>query len=328
MTERAPLLPLARARAILRRAVDKAEDYGQAGTYVVVDEAGTIVTSSRMDGAGVQSFAVSRAKAYGASVHRISSGLLTNLYCGGPAIQFQAMQEVSNKKFFPGPGAQLIQDAGKVVGAITTGMGIPPFVQLPGVPPEKFVVDGKPGNAEDICAAYALQKPYEGQRGDDAEAWLKAYGNLPDFEGTGLNEVPPSTRQVELDAAIALCDAAMAEARRQGVLVSVAVVDRNGDMVQIDRMDHAAPMTPDLALALAITAVNFGGNSADAACYPSFAALAHVTPYKFLPVPGGIAMIEDGLIVGALGIGGVDPQVCQAIAQAAIAHRQEQMVPA
>lgn len=318
MTQKNPLLPLLTARGILRRAVDKAEELGQAGTYVVVDEAGTIVTSSRMDGAGAMSFAVSRAKAYGAAVHRTSSGLLTNLYCGGPAIQFQAMQQVSGKLFFPGPGAQLIQDGRKVIGAITTGMGVLPFVQLPGVDPSKLIADGKAANAEDLCAAYALRKPYEGQRGDDHEAWLKAYGKPPEGQGTGLDEAPPSTKQVELDVAIALSDAAMAEAKRRNVLVAVAVVDRNGDMVQIDRMDHAAPVTPDLALSLAITAVNFGGSSANAAKYPGFDSLSNVTPYKFLPVAGGLAIIRDGLIEGAIGVGGNDPELCEAIARAAI----------
>lgn len=318
MTDNAPLLSLCTARGILRRAVDKAEDLGQRGAYVVVDAAGAIVTSSRMDGAGHMSFAVSRAKAYGAAVHRQPSGLLTDLYCGGPAIQFQAMQQVAPKLFFPGPGAQLIEDEGRVIGAITTGMGVLPFVKLPGVDPSKLIVDGKPANAEDLCAAYALRKPYSGQRGDDYEAWIKAYGKPPEGPGTGMDEAPKATKQVELDAAIALADAAMTEAERRNVLVSVAVVDRNGDMIQIDRMDDASPMTPDIALALAITALNFGGSSASAAKFPDLDALAKVTPYKFLAIPGGLAVVENGRVSGAIGVGGIDPEVCEAIARAAI----------
>lgn len=314
-----PLLPLAKARAILRRAVDKAEDYLQQATYVVVDEAGAIVTSSRMDGAGPQSFSVSRAKAYGAVAHRMPSGMLTNLYCGGPPIQFLAMQQVSRKLFFPGPGARLIQDQGKLIGAITTGMGVAPFVQLPGVDPSKLIVDGKAANAEDICSAYALQVPYEGQHGDDHEAWLKAYGKPPEGAGRGMDEVPAASRQEQLDKAIVLADAAMAEARRRQALVTVAVVDRNGEMIQIDRMDNAAPVSVDIALAVALTAVNFGGNSANAARYPNFDALTKVTQYQFLPVAGGVAIVREGVIEGAVGIGGGDPDLCEAIARAVIA---------
>lgn len=317
MKNKAPLLPLRTARDILRRAVEKAEDLGQRGTYVVVDEAGTIVTSSRMDGAGALSFAVSRSKAYAAAVHRAPSGLLATLYSSGP-VQYDAMQRLAPKRFFPGPGAQLIESDGRVIGAITTGMGVAPFVKLPGVDPSKLIVDGKAANAEDICAAYALRKPYVGQRGDDHESWMKAYGKPPEGRGTGLDEVPKATRQVELDAAIALCDAAMAEAERRKVLVSVAVLDRNGDMIQVDRMDHGPPMTPDIALAVAVTALNFGGSSADAAKYPDLEALGRATPYTFLPIPGGLAMVEDGRVSGAIGVGGVDPETCEAIARAVI----------
>src|ERR1700678_321123 len=36
-----------------------------------------------------------------------------------------------------------------IVGAIATGLGIGPFVKLPGVSPSQLMVDGKPANLED-----------------------------------------------------------------------------------------------------------------------------------------------------------------------------------
>ncbi|MEU3935933.1 heme-binding protein [Streptomyces sp. NPDC029044] len=177
-----------------------------------------------------------------------------------------------------------------VIGAMSTGGGVAPLVRFPGLEPSKLVVDGKPANAEDLCSSYALRTPYEPQHGDDLPKWIAAYGGPPEGRGTGLDESPKSTKQLELDAAIRLCDKAIGEAARRNELICVVVVDRHGDVVQIDRMDHAAPMSPDAAEALAVTAVNFRAPSSAAANYPNLDALASVTPFKYLPVPGGLPL--------------------------------------
>jgi uncharacterized protein GlcG (DUF336 family) len=100
--------------------------------------------------------------------------------------------------------------------------------------------------------------------------------------------------------------------------VSVVVVDRSADVIQVDRMDDAAPMTPDAAEALAATAVNFRAPSASAAKYPDLHALRSVTRYKYLPVAGGLPIVKNGRVTGAVGVSGADPKECEAIAGAAI----------
>jgi uncharacterized protein GlcG (DUF336 family) len=303
----------------VRRAIEKGEELGRSGALVVVDDGGVVVTVSRMDGTGSLSYPVSRAKAYGAAVQREPSASFAERFSHASAGILAAFQELTREPVFPGPGAQLIMKQGRLAGAISTGLGIPPFVKFPGLDPMKLVVEGKPANAEDLCISYALRKPYSPQHGDDLKRWMDAYGKEPEGHGTGFAEAPKSTKQVGLDAAIAMCDAAMADAKRRKALISVAVVDRHADVIQIDRMDGAAPMTPDAAEALAATAVNFRASSAAAAKYPNLNALATVTTFKYLPVAGGLPLVQNGRTIGAIGVSGADPEECEAIARVAIA---------
>jgi uncharacterized protein GlcG (DUF336 family) len=311
-------LSLAEAREIARRAINKAEALAQRGAFVVVDDGGVVITASRMDGAGKLGIPISRAKAYGAAVNRETSAQfaarMSQMFVG----IFLAYQDLARDSTFPGPGAMPIRKNGQVVGAISTGAGIGPFCKFEGVDPAGLVVDGKPTNAEDLIVAYALGLAYVPQHGDDMKRWTDAYGAAPNHgAGTGFSIAPPATMQTALDAATRMTDAAMAEAGRRKQAVAVAVTDRHGDIVCIDRMDDAPPMTPDVAEAVAVTALNFRAPSGtiprDAA---QFAAAA---PFKFLPVPGGLPVERGGRIVGAVGVGGADQNECAKIAEAALA---------
>lgn len=152
------------------------------------------------------------------------------------------------------PGAQHVVRNGRIIGAVAE-KGVPPFVTFPGVDPVKLIVDGKPANDEDLCIAYALRKPYATQHAsmfDDEKQWLQAYGKAPEGRGTGLAPAPKATKQAELDAAIRICDAAIAEAKRRNAricgrrggvsagfcLVPIRVAARNPDQESSPR---AAP---------------------------------------------------------------------------------------
>lgn len=64
-----------------------------------------------------------------------------------------------------------------------------------------------------------------------------------------------SRRHVTLAGARAAIAAAREQARREGVCVSVAVVDRAGELVACERDDDAGPVTPRVALEKTRTAV-------------------------------------------------------------------------
>lgn len=52
---------------------------------------------------------------------------------------------------------------GRVVGGMSTGPGIRPWTQVPGLDPAKLTVNGELANVEDLIIAYALDVPYENQ---------------------------------------------------------------------------------------------------------------------------------------------------------------------
>jgi uncharacterized protein GlcG (DUF336 family) len=318
------VLTLAEARALVRRAVDKAEDLNARGAFVVVDDGGIVVSASRMDGAGAIGIPVSRAKAYEAAANRETSAQFAERMAGMFVGIYMAYQDVVRDRTFPGAGAVPIRQGGAVVGAMSTGASVGPFVKFEGLDPVKLIVDGKPTNAEDLIISYALGVPYSPQHGDDLKRWVAAYGAPPNLgPGTGLAKSPAATRQAGLASAIRMVDAAVAEAGRRNARVAVAVTDRHGDLVQIDRMDDAAPMTPDVAEAVAVTALNFRAPSGEVAKlqrdYPDLARLPGAAPFKYLPIPGGVPVARAGRIVGAVGVSGADPAECEAIAAAALA---------
>lgn len=313
-----PELELEAARKFIRRAVAKAEDLGAAGAFVVVNDGGVPISASRMDSAGVFGIPVSRAKAYVAGSGHETSATFAGRQAGNFLGIFLSYQQLARDHIFPGPGAFLIRVNGTIIGAMSTGAGIGPFVKWTGLSdPMKLVVDGKPTNLEDLVISYALNQPYQPQHGDDAKRWTDAYGRLPSGSGTGLAEAPPARNQKVLDAAISLSDAAMAEAERRQATVALAVVDRNGDLLQIDRMDGAPPMSPDVAEAVAVTAVNFQAPS-ERAAQPQFAHIVEAAPFKFLPLAGGLPIKDGARVVGAIGIGGAEPEICAAIAAKAM----------
>jgi uncharacterized protein GlcG (DUF336 family) len=314
-----PELILDDARQFIRRAVAKAEELAASGAFVVVNDGGVPVSASRMDNAGAFGIPVSRAKAYVAGSGRETSASFATRQSGNFLGIFLSYQQLARDHVFPGPGAFLIRANDRVVGAMSTGAGIGPFVKWRGLAdPMKLVVDGKPANLEDLVISYALNEPYQPQHGDDAKRWTDAYGSLPKGSGTGLAESAPARNQPVLTAATALSDAAIGEATRLQARIAVAVVDRNGDVVQLDRMDGAAPMSPDVAEAVAVTALNFQAPS-ESAAKPQFAHLVEAAPFKFLPLAGGLPIKDGTRVEGAIGIGGADPETCAAIAAKAIA---------
>ena len=158
----APPLTLAEARAYIDRAVAKARELGQRGTFVVVDEGGNVVSISRIEGAPRAGIGVSRAKAYAAAVTHEPTAQFSERMHRFPE-RFQAYETILPEHLFPGPGGMPIVKGGRVVGGMSTGPGIRPWAQVPGLDPAKLTVDGAPANVEDLIIAYALDVPYQNQ---------------------------------------------------------------------------------------------------------------------------------------------------------------------
>jgi uncharacterized protein GlcG (DUF336 family) len=315
-------LGLAEARALVRRAVDKAEQLGLSGAVAVAGATGTLITASRMDAGGPGGMARARSKAWISATQQIPSAEhLHRMTSIAPPVAAGFVQ-ASPEALFPGAGGMPVRAGGVVVaGLAASGATVSPFFPA-GVDPRAVSADGRPANPEDLLIAYALDIPYEGQHGDDQKRWDLRFGDLTiePADSLGMTAAPPASSQPQLDWARALCDAAMTVAQRHGVKVAVAVVDPGGDPIQQDLMDGGPAGAVAIAQAVAGAAALFGCASGDLGDRfgPAEAIAALVVP-PVLGVPGGYPVHDGGRLVAGLGVGGAGPELCQDIARTALA---------
>lgn len=127
-------------------------------------------------------------------------------------------------------------------------------------------------------------------------------------------------RLLSCEAARRLVDEALRLGREQDCRLAVAVVDAAGRLKAFVADDGVSPVAPELSQRKARTAL-LGLASGDLAqALAADAALMH----SFLGVEtalvgGGVPVLIDGQIVGAIGVGGGLPDQDAAIAQASLA---------
>ena len=122
-----------------------------------------------------------------------------------------------------------------------------------------------------------------------------------------------------LAAARKMVAAAEAEAERHHLAGVVAVVDDGGWPILIERMDHAAyTASVELAPGKARTAALFKPSGAleDAIDHGRIAA---VTARGFIEMKGGLPIVVDGEVIGAIGASFDTPEHDVQIAQAGVA---------
>lgn len=316
-------LPLTEARALIARAIDKAEQLGLRGGIAVVGATGALVSASRMDRGGAGGMARARSKAWISGTQQIPSAEhLHRMNFVSPPVE-KGFVLASPEALFPGAGGMPILDGDEVVGGIAaSGATVSPFFPA-GIEQRLMIADGAPANPEDLLIHYALRLPYVGQHGDDRERWGRSFGPFPEDAptGTGMADAPRASQQTELDAAIALADAVLAEAAARGVRVAVAVVDRRGDPIQQDTTDGAPTAAPFLALGLAAAAATFELPSEAVGRRHSEASLAALLPYPVATVEGGVPWSSGDRVIGGLGVAGPEPLVAAEIAAAALGTR-------
>ena len=114
-------------------------------------------------------------------------------------------------------------------------------------------------------------------------------------------------------------DKAIAKAREMGVQISLAVVDEFGQLVQMDRMDGASLMSPDIAEAKAVTALNFRRPTSLVAqqvnpdILRSIQASVH---FNILAAAGGVPIYRNGDLAGAIGVSGATGEQDEEVATA------------
>lgn len=113
------------------------------------------------------------------------------------------------------------------------------------------------------------------------------------------------TRSVASAGAERALAAAAAEARKQGWAVSIAVVDPAGELVAFLRLDGALQASVDIARAKARTAARFRRPTKALESALADGRLAILGLEGVTPVEGGVPIVINGEVVGAVGVSGV-----------------------
>jgi glc operon protein GlcG len=134
-----------------------------------------------------------------------------------------------------------------------------------------------------------------------------------------------SRPELTLDRARQIAAAAEDEARKNAWKVAVAIVDEAGRLILFQRLDGTTPVAIDIALAKARTAAAWRRPTKlleEEASKEGRTALLAVA--GIMPLEGGLPLLVEGQIVGAIGVSGVtgaqDAQVAAA-GVAALARR-------
>jgi glc operon protein GlcG len=129
-----------------------------------------------------------------------------------------------------------------------------------------------------------------------------------------------ASRMLTAEAAQRVLGAAEAKARTNGWTVSIAVVDAAGDLMAFLRRDGASPASVDIARAKARTAARFRRPTKALEDAATGGRTVLLSFEGVTLVEGGVPIVVNGEVVGAVGVSGVmspqDAQVAQAGANA------------
>lgn len=123
---------------------------------------------------------------------------------------------------------------------------------------------------------------------------------------------------ISLEAAKAMAAAAEAEARRNDWGVAIAVVDVAGQLILFHRLDGVQSASLDIAIQKARTAARFRRptKALEDALAAGRTALLGVD--GMLPLEGGVPIVADGVVIGAIGVSGVTSQQDAQVARAGV----------
>jgi len=111
--------------------------------------------------------------------------------------------------------------------------------------------------------------------------------------------------------------ASVAEAKRNGWIVAIAIVDDGGHLLHFSRMDGATPANAAISVEKSRTAamsrMTSGKWQERIKTRPEMLEMPGI-----LPVQGGVPVVVDGVCIGGVGVSGVQSHEDESIAQAGI----------
>ena len=125
----------------------------------------------------------------------------------------------------------------------------------------------------------------------------------------------PVKQVLTLDAAKKIAAAAEAEAKKRGATVVIAVVDDGGYLLVLERLDDTQVASVDVGIAKARTAAIFRRPSKVFEDQIRDGRVAALALTGATPLQGGIPIVINGKVIGAVGVSGNSPQEDEDIAK-------------
>jgi glc operon protein GlcG len=125
----------------------------------------------------------------------------------------------------------------------------------------------------------------------------------------------PTKQVLTLDVAKKIAAAAEVEARKRGATVVIAVVDDGGYLLVLERLDDTQVASVDVGIAKARTAAIFRRPSKVFEDQVKNGRVAALALPGAVALQGGVPIIIDGKVVGAVGVSGNSPQEDEDIAK-------------
>ena len=146
-----------------------------------------------------------------------------------------------------------------------------------------------------------------------------AWGQTPPTPAPAAAPAPPYGAPIGLEAAQALIDRAIEAGRARGFRLAIAVVEPSGELVAFGRMDDVQYGSINVAQAKARSAARFRAPTSALEERLAGGRMALLAIDGILPVAGGVPIVVDGRVVGAIGVSGASSAQDDEVARAAIA---------
>src|SRR5437016_3541872 len=124
---------------------------------------------------------------------------------------------------------------------------------------------------------------------------------------------------ITLEAAKKMAAAGEAEARKNGWNVAIAIVDASGGLILFQKLDETQPGSIAVAQGKARTAALFKRPTKVLEEALAGGKQAFLSLEGIVPMQGGVPVVVDGKIIGAVGVSGVTSVQDEQVAMAALA---------
>src|SRR5262245_26672132 len=113
-------------------------------------------------------------------------------------------------------------------------------------------------------------------------------------------------KALTLEDARKIAAAAVAEARKGAGTAAIAVVDDGGNLMLVERLDNTFAAGANISIGKARTAALFKKSTSffENIINKGRTAMASMSPPDFTPLQGGVPIVVDGQVVGAIGVSG------------------------